>query len=75
MAKLKLGPVEDERPVKLTVELAAAIHRDLLAYARAHAAETGLAEPLPPERLISPMLDRFMTSDRGFKRSRYQISN
>jgi len=70
MAKLKLGAIEDERPVKLTVELPAVVHRDLLAYARAHAAETGLAEPLPPERLISPMIERFMAGDRGFVRRR-----
>lgn len=70
MAKLKLGPIEDERPLKLTIELPAAIHRDLLAYARAHATETGLGEPLPPERLIAPMIERFMAGDRGFVRRR-----
>jgi hypothetical protein len=33
MAKLKLGPIADDRPVKLTIELPAAVHRDLVAYA------------------------------------------
>jgi hypothetical protein len=33
MAKLKLGPLEDDKPVKLAVELPAALHRDLIAYA------------------------------------------
>ena len=33
MAKLKLGAIADDKPVKLTVELPAAVHRDLLAYA------------------------------------------
>jgi hypothetical protein len=33
MAKLKLGPIQDDKPVKLTIELPAALHRDLLAYA------------------------------------------
>ncbi len=33
MGKLKLGPLEDDKPVKLAVELPAALHRDLLAYA------------------------------------------
>ena len=70
MAKLRLGPIEDEKPVKVTVELPASVHRDLLAYAQAHAAETGLAQALPVERLISPMLQRFMASDRGFSRNR-----
>jgi hypothetical protein len=35
MAKLKLGAIQDDKPVKLTVELPAALHRDLVAYAEA----------------------------------------
>jgi hypothetical protein len=31
MTKLKLGPLTDDRPVKVSVELPAAVHRDLLA--------------------------------------------
>ena len=38
MTKLKLGPLADDRPVKLSVELPAAVHRDLVAYAAALAA-------------------------------------
>lgn len=30
MSKLKLGAILDEKPVKLTVDLPAAIHRDLV---------------------------------------------
>jgi len=33
MTKLKLGAIIEDKPVKLTVELSAAVHRDLLAYA------------------------------------------
>jgi hypothetical protein len=33
MEKLKLGAIADDKPVKLTVELPANAHRDLLAYA------------------------------------------
>lgn len=33
MVKLKLGAFTDDKPVKLTVELPVAVHRDLLAYA------------------------------------------
>ncbi len=33
MTKLKLGAIEDDKPVKLTVELPAAVHRNLVAYA------------------------------------------
>ena len=73
MTKLKLGPLVDDRPVKLAVELPAGVHRDLVAYAAALAAETG-QQPMPPEKLIAPMLARFMDSDRGFRRNRAQGS-
>jgi hypothetical protein len=73
MTKLKLGPLVDDRPVKLTVELPAGVHRDLVAYAAALAAETG-QQPMPPEKLIAPMLARFMDTDRGFRRNRAQGS-
>ena len=69
MTKLKLGPLADDRPVKLTVELPATVHRDLAAYAAALAAETG-GEAVTPEKLVAPMLARFMASDRGFSRGR-----
>ena len=62
MTKLKLGPLVDDRPVKLAVELPAAL-----------AAETG-QQPMPPEKLIAPMLARFMDTDRGFRRHRAQGS-
>ncbi|RUV13946.1 DUF2274 domain-containing protein [Mesorhizobium sp. M5C.F.Ca.IN.020.32.2.1] len=33
MIKLKLGAIPDDKPVKVTVELPAALHRDLVSYA------------------------------------------
>ena len=69
MTKLKLGPLADDRPVKLTVELPATVHLDLVAYAAALATETG-GEAVSPEKLVSPMLAKFMASDRGFSRRR-----
>ncbi len=33
MTKLKLGPLADDKPVKISIELPAAVHRDLVAYA------------------------------------------
>jgi hypothetical protein len=33
MARLKLGAIEDDKPIKLTQELPASAHRDLVAYA------------------------------------------
>ncbi len=35
MPKLKLGTILDEKPVRLTIELPAALHGDLVAYAEA----------------------------------------
>ncbi|MDR3526338.1 MAG: DUF2274 domain-containing protein [Rhizomicrobium sp.] len=69
MAKLKLGAIESDKPVRLTVELPAAVHRDLLSYTQAHAAETG-QHALEPAKLIAPMLQRFMATDRGFAKFR-----
>lgn len=68
MPKLKLGPLPDDKPVRVTVDLPAQIHRDLTAYAEALARETGhLTEPA---KLIAPMLARFMSTDRAFRRAR-----
>ncbi|HET6523134.1 DUF2274 domain-containing protein [Sphingopyxis sp.] len=66
MSKLRLGPIADDKPVKLTIELPGALYRDLIAYADIHATATGLGEPLPPERIAVPMIDRFIAADRGF---------
>ena len=68
MAKLKLGAIADDKPVKLTVELPAAVHRDLLAYANALARESG--QPIvDPLKLVAPMLARFMATDRAFAKA------
>ncbi|MFD2430746.1 DUF2274 domain-containing protein [Sphingobium scionense] len=60
--------------MKLAAEVPAAVHRDLVAYAAALAAETG-GEPVAPEKLVAPMLERFMASDRGFARRRGGAKN
>ncbi len=69
MAKLKLGAIDDDKPVKLTVELPAAIHRDLVAYGQVLARETGQGAP-DPAKLIAPMIARFMATDRAFAKLR-----
>ncbi|BCH29804.1 hypothetical protein MesoLjLc_17340 [Mesorhizobium sp. L-8-10] len=69
MTKLKLGAIPDEKPVKVTVELPAALHRDLVAYAEVLSRETG-QQIGDPVRLVVPMLQRFIATDRGFARSR-----
>lgn len=69
MTKLKLSAIPDDKPVKVTLELPAALHRDLVAYSEALSRETGQAIG-DPIRLITPMLERFIATDRGFARSR-----
>ena len=70
MPKLKLGAIPDDKPVKLTIELPAQVHRDLIAYAELLARESGQA--VDPVKLVAPMLTRFMSGDRGFARLRRQ---
>lgn len=73
MTKLKLGAIADDRPIKLTVELPAPLHRDLVAYAEVLARETG--QPVTdPAKLIAPMVQRFIATDRGFAKARRQSS-
>jgi hypothetical protein len=68
-AKLKIGTLPDDKPVKITLELPASVHRDLVAYAKGLASESG--EPITdPGKLIAPMLARFMATDRGFTKLR-----
>lgn len=69
MAKLKLGALADDKPVRLTVELPAAVHRDLVAYAEALGRETGQSIN-EPAKLIAPMLARFIAGDRAFAKVR-----
>jgi hypothetical protein len=68
MEKLKLSAVPDDKPVRLTVELPAAVHRDLVAYAEVLGRETGQA--VEAAKLVAPMLTRFMSTDRAFLRTR-----
>ncbi|ODT06506.1 MAG: hypothetical protein ABS58_11110 [Mesorhizobium sp. SCN 65-20] len=69
MAQLKLGPITEDKPVKVMLELPGALHRDLVAYAEALGLETG-HPPTDPKKLIVPMLERFIASDRGFAKAR-----
>ena len=73
MPKLKLGPLLDDKPVKITADLPADLHRDLVAYAEALARQTGhpIADPV---RLIPVMLEKFMASDRAFTKTSRRAS-
>ena len=71
MTKLKLGPLPDDKPVKVTVELPATLNRDLIAYAEVLARQSG--QPVAdPAKLIVPMLERFVATDRGFAKAKRQ---
>ena len=69
MTKLKLGPIDDDKPVKVTVELPASVHRDLIAYAEILGRESGQTSA-DPVYLIVPMVERFIATDRGFAKAR-----
>lgn len=68
MDKLKLSELLDDKPVKLTLDLPAQVHRDLVAYAELLGRNTGQA--VEPARLIPPMIARFMATDRAFIKTR-----
>lgn len=73
MTKLRLGPIPEDKPVKLTLEISGALARDLADYAEVHAKLTGLASALTPEKLIPPMIERFIAGDREFSKQRRRI--
>lgn len=74
MTRLKLADLADEKPVRVTVELSARLHRELLAYAVA--VNGGEAKGAPAiERIVPPMLERFVSSDREFAKVRRTIQS
>jgi hypothetical protein len=85
MTKLKLGPLPDDKPVKVTLELPAPLHRDLTAYAKILAPSLQLAQTprrdkrqdtyqssraKPGQPIEVPQLERFIATDRGFAKAR-----
>lgn len=75
MTKLKLSAIPDDRPVKITIELPAAVHRDLVAYGRVLARANGAGAPPEPAKLIAPMLQRFMATDRVFAKAKRELKD
>jgi hypothetical protein len=69
MTKLKLERISDDKPVKVTIEIAAAVYQDLVAYANLLGRQTGQAIS-EPTKLIVPMLSRFMSTDRAFSKGK-----
>lgn len=73
MTKLRLAAIPDDRPVKITTEIQATVHRDLVMYAEILARANGEAASLDPAKLIGPMLQRFMAADKVFRKARGQM--
>lgn len=73
MTKLRISAIPDSRPVKLTIELPAEIHRDLLLYVELVSGTAG--EPADTvtdaARLVPLMVGRFMETDRAFQKQRH----
>ena len=73
MVKLKLGPLPDDKPVKVSIELPAKLYRDLVDYAEILGRQSGQVVE-DPAKLIVPMLERFIATDRGFAKARRSVS-
>jgi hypothetical protein len=72
VTRLKLADLADEKPVRVTVELSARLHRELVAYAVA--INGGEAKGAPTiERIVPPMLALFVSSDREFAKVRKSL--
>ena len=69
MSKLKLGVVESDKPISVTVRFPVPIYRELEAYAEAHSKETQQPK-VDIRKLIVPMVVNFLANDRGFSKIR-----
>ena len=69
MSKLKLGVIESDKPVNVSVRFPADIYRDLEAYAETLAKETQQPK-VPVRKLLIPIVTHFLSTDRGFSRAR-----
>ena len=73
MTKLKLGPIPDDKPVRLTIILSAELAALLRAYAEA--VGSGNTKSVTVERIVPPMLERFIRTDRVFMRTRRYVAH
>lgn len=67
MNKLRLGPVIEDKPVRVSIDIAAPIYRELVAYGSLLAKETGQTK-IDPTKLIAPMIEKFIKGDKAFKK-------
>ena len=73
MAKLRIGPLPDDRPVKRTITFTAALDALIRDYAAAIAAQDGLSEAPTVEKLVPIIVERFITTDRAFRAPASQL--
>ena len=73
MSRLKIGAIEDDKPVTMTIKLSAGVHRDLKAYAELLKRDGSRTIDL--NSLVGTMIARFMATDRAFRRARRQMQN
>ena len=74
MAKLRIGPLPDDRPIKHTITFTAALDALIRDYAAAIAAQDGLADAPTIEKLVPIIVERFITSDRAFRAPMHQAT-
>jgi hypothetical protein len=67
MNKLRLGPVIEDKPVRVSIDIAAPLYRELAAYGSILAKETGQTK-IDPTKLIAPMIEKFIKGDKAFKK-------
>ena len=67
MTTLRITEIPDEKPIRMTMDLPADLHRDLVAYA-ALVSQNG--QPVDPVRLVPHMIRGFIASDRAFAKLR-----
>jgi hypothetical protein len=67
MPELKLGRLPDRKPVKITINVSAALDKKLHSYAEAYRAAYGEDEKV--NELIPFILDQFLDGDRGFAKA------
>ncbi|QJU60161.1 DUF2274 domain-containing protein [Sphingomonas sp. AP4-R1] len=68
MTNLKLPPLPDRTPIKLSISVLPDLHQALTEYASLYASTYGRDEPIG--ELIPAMLTAFLDSDRAFTRGR-----
>ena len=72
MMKLKLGPIPDDKLVRLTITVSAELATLLRTYA--DAVGSGNSKPVTVERIVPRILERFIRTDRVFMRTRRHVA-